>query len=129
MKFDISKIINIKEKNKKNIVLGGLVLVIAVFITTDLLKLKLIEGNVDGGAVDDGAVGEDSADLDNSLTQKLDSDINANTVTDMLGTLQGSLPQDILDKAKQQMQDKMNEREQQQCSESEIIQWKNIRQQ
>ena len=30
MKFDISKIINIKEKNKKNIVLGGLVLVIAV---------------------------------------------------------------------------------------------------
>ena len=42
MKFDISKIINIKEKNKKNIVLGGLVLVIAVFITTDLLKLKLI---------------------------------------------------------------------------------------
>ena len=45
MKFDISKIINIKEKNKKNIVLGGLVLVIAVFITTDLLKLKLITGS------------------------------------------------------------------------------------
>jgi len=127
MKFDISKIINIKEKNKKNIVLGGLVLVIAVFITTDLLKLKLIEGNVDGGAVGDGAVGEDSNDLSvrNSLTQKIDPDINAGTVTDMLDTLQGSLPQDILDKAKQQMQDKMNEREQQQCSESELTRWKN----
>ena len=123
MKFDIGKILNIKEKNKKNIVLGGLVLVIAVFITTDLLKLKLIEGNV-GGA----AVGEESTDLSvsrNSLTQKLDSDINTNTVTDMLGTLQGSLPQDILDKAKQQMQDKMNEREQQQCSESELTKWRN----
>jgi len=70
MKFDISKIINIKEKNKKNIVLGGLVLVIAVFITTDLLKLKLIEG----------AVGQDNTDLldsRNSLTQKIDPDINA----------------------------------------------------
>ena len=118
MKFDISKIINIKEKNKKNIVLGGLVLVIAVFITTDLLKLKLIEG----------AVGQDNTDLldsRNSLTQKIDPDINANTVTDMLGTLQGSLPQNILDKAKQQMQDKMNEREQQQCSESELTKWRN----
>ena len=127
MKFDINKIINIKEKNKKNIVLGGLVLVIAVFITTDLLKLKLIEGNVDGGAVGDGAVGEDSTDLSvrNSLTQNIDPNINADTVTDMLGTLQGSLPQDILDKAKQQMQDKMNEREQQQCSESELTKWRN----
>ena len=70
MKFDIGKILNIKEKNKKNIVLGGLVLVIAVFITTDLLKLKLIEG----------AVGQDNTDLldsRNSLTQKIDPDINA----------------------------------------------------
>ena len=124
MKFDIGKILNIKEKNKKNIVLGGLVLVIAVFITTDLLKLKLIEGLDDDVAVGDGAVGEDSADLDHSLTQ-LDSDINADSVTDLLGTLQGSLPQDILDKAKQEMLDKMNEREQQQCSESELTNWRN----
>ena len=110
MKFDIGKILNIKEKNKKNIVLGGLVLVIAVFITTDLLKLKLIEGNVGGaggGALDDKI-----------------PDINADTVTDLLGTLEGSLDQDILDKAKQQMLDKMNEREQQQCSESELTKWR-----
>ena len=118
MKFDISKIINIKEKNKKNIVLGGLVLVIAVFITTDLLKLKLIEG----------AGGQDNTDLldsRNSLTQNIDPNINADTVTDMLGTLQGSLPQDILDKAKQQMLDKMNEREQQQCSDDDLTKWRN----
>ena len=117
MKFDISKIINIKEKNKKNIVLGGLVLVIAVFITTDLLKLKLIEGAANQNNGDDYQP--------HATDQTIDPDINANTVTDLLGTLQGSLDQDILDKAKQQMQDKMNEREQQQCSDSELTKWRN----
>ena len=110
MKFDISKIINIKEKNKKNIILGGLVLIIAVFITTDLLKLKLIEGQDNMNSLDSGDI---------------NSAINADTLTDMLGTLQGSLPQDILDKTKQEIQDKMNEREQQQCSESELTKWRN----
>jgi len=110
MKFDISKIINIKEKNKKNIILGGLVLIIAVFITTDLLKLKLIEGQDNMNSLDSGDI---------------NSAINADTLTDMLGTLQGSLPQDILDKTKQEIQDKMNEREQQQCTESELTRWRN----
>ena len=117
MKFDIGKILNIKEKNKKNIVLGGLVLVIAVFITTDLLKLKLIEGAANLGNGDESR--------SNSTDRMIDSDINADTVTDLLGTLEGSLDQNILDKAKQQMQDKMNEREQQQCSDSELTKWRN----
>ena len=55
----------------------------------------------------------------------INSAINADTLTDMLGTLQGSLPQDILDKTKQEIQDKMNEREQQQCTESELTRWRN----
>ena len=116
MKFDIGKILNIKEKNKKNIVLGGLVLVIAVFITTDLLKLKLIEGAANLGNGDESR--------SNSTDRMIDSDINADTVTDLLGTLEGSLDQNILDKAKQQMLDKMNEREQQKCSESELTIWR-----
>tara|TARA_X000001036_G_scaffold4684_1_gene4226 strand:+ start:1 stop:906 length:906 start_codon:yes stop_codon:yes gene_type:complete len=109
MKFDISKIINIKEKNKKNIVLGGLVLVIAVFITTDLLKLKLIEGAVGGGDVDGGSTDENQYAFEDIL-----EDLKGYNVTD-----------DMLQNVEKHMQDKMNEREQQQCSESEIIQWKN----
>ena len=108
MKFDISKIINIKEKNKKNIILGGLVLVIAVFITTDLLKLKLIEGQDNMNSLETGNV-----------------DGNVDTMTDILSTLQEHLPEDILENIKKQIQDKMNEREQQKCSESQLIQWKN----
>ena len=109
MKFDISKIINIKEKNKKNIILGGLVLVIAVFITTDLLKLKLIENYQ--------AVFEDDDAIQNR-------EINSNTLIDILGNVEG-IPDNILYKAKQKIQDTINEEEQKRCSESELTKWRN----
>ena len=107
MKFDISKIINIKEKNKKNIILGGLVLVIAVFITTDLLKLKLIEGQ----------------DNMHSL-QDYDTDIDMDTIGTMLDSIQG-IPDDIKNKAIKEFKDRISEREQKKCSESELMQWRN----
>lgn len=129
MKFDIGKIFNIKEKNKKNIVLGGLVLVIAVFITTDLLKLKLIEGAVDGGGEteeDGGREGGGGVGQDNTHSLETSNvDDNADTMTDILSTLREHLSDNMFEDIQKKITDLTSEQEQKECSESELTRWKN----
>ena len=110
MKLDIGKILNIKEKNKKNIIIGGLVLVLAVFITTDLFKLKLIEGQQ----------GQDPSILQ---TNPGDSNIDPHKMLDSISS-SGAIPDDYIYDVSQQVDAVINEREQKQCSESQLATWR-----